>query len=121
VSEYKPTVLVDFDGVLHSYVSGWTGPVPTDPPSPGAVEFVQALQLLGCEAVVFTTRANTSLGGLAVGDWLDQHGFPADLAITHEKLPCICLIDDRAVCYDRKRGFQGALDEVGEFKAKLRP
>ncbi len=36
-----PTIVLDFDGVIHSYTSGWKGPrVITDPVVPGAMEFL---------------------------------------------------------------------------------
>ena len=37
----KPTLVLDFDGVLHLYSSGWHGPrVVADGPVPGALEFL---------------------------------------------------------------------------------
>lgn len=36
-----PNIVLDFDGVIHSYTSGWKGPrVITDPVVPGAMEFL---------------------------------------------------------------------------------
>lgn len=36
-----PTIVLDFDGVIHSYKSGWKGPrIITDPVVPGAMEFL---------------------------------------------------------------------------------
>ena len=33
MKDYKPTVVFDFDGVIHSYRSGWKGPG-DNPPTP---------------------------------------------------------------------------------------
>jgi len=39
----KPILVLDFDGVLHSYTSGWQGAtVIADPPTRGMVEFLRA-------------------------------------------------------------------------------
>jgi len=36
----KPILLIDFDGVIHSYTSGWQGAgVISDPPVEGAFDF----------------------------------------------------------------------------------
>lgn len=113
-------VLVDFDGVLHSYVQGWTGPEPTDPPSPGALEFVRELVDAGLDVIVFTTRAATPQGMDATVRWLAEHGFP-ELNVTYQKLPAVCTVDDRAVRYERAIGFDAALEEVMEFVEGLRP
>ena len=39
---YKPTVVFDFDGVIHSYKSGWRGPenIP-DPVVPGIADAIR--------------------------------------------------------------------------------
>ena len=46
--DYKPTVVFDFDGVIHSYTSGWKGvaEIP-DPPVPGIGEAIAELRQLG--------------------------------------------------------------------------
>jgi hypothetical protein len=116
----RKTVLLDFDGVMHSYVSGWTGPVPTDPPTPGALEFVQALQASGCEVIVFTTRAMSPEGIEGTMEWLVQHGFPS-VMVTCEKVPAMCLVDDRAIRYERGKGFDAVLEEVQAFIERRLP
>jgi hypothetical protein len=103
------TVALDFDGVLHSYVSGWTGVEPTDPPTPGALDFVRELLAAGVVVRILTTRAQTPEGQTATVRWLIQHGFrdhqnTEDLLVTCEKIPAVAYVDDRAV-----RGSRGAL------------
>ena len=45
---YTPTVVFDFDGVIHSYTSGWKGVanIP-DPPVPGIREALADLRAAG--------------------------------------------------------------------------
>lgn len=105
---YQPTVCVDFDGVVHSYASGWTGPVPTDPPEPGALEFVSSLVDAGFKVVIFTTRASTTQGFEATRRWLNENGFPVGLKITNHKVPAVAYVDDRAVAYVPRSGAFGA-------------
>jgi hypothetical protein len=92
------TVALDFDGVLHSYTSGWTGWVPADPPEPGALEFVRWLLRHGADVVVVSSRAKTFRGARAVRRWLRAHGFPP-LRVTHRKVIAVAYVDDRAVPY----------------------
>lgn len=93
------TLALDFDGPVHSYVSGWTGDVPTDPPTEGALEFVLEKLKGGWEVVIFTTRAKTPEGLTGTQDWLVHFGFPK-MKITHEKIPALVYVDDRAVKFD---------------------
>ncbi len=90
------TICVDFDGVLHSYTSGWTGPVPEDPPMDGALEFINWLHEQGAKVVVLTTRAKTEEGKKATEDWLKRYNFPS-LSVTDKKIPAAAYIDDRGV------------------------
>ncbi|MGW7723109.1 hypothetical protein ACWGJ6_07135 [Streptomyces canus] len=91
-------VAVDFDGVLHSYTSGWTGYQPIDPPEPGAREFVEWLMDQGAEVVIVSSRANRRRGVRAIRQWLQVHGFP-EVEITHRKVRAVAYVDDRAVPY----------------------
>ena len=88
-------VALDFDGVLHSYSTGWE---PTDPPEDGAHEFVEWLVGQGAEVVVVTARALSAEGTEATRKWLRHHGFP-ELRVTHEKVRAAAYIDDRAIPY----------------------
>ena len=54
----KPTLVLDFDGVIHSYTSGWKGAdVIPDPPVDGAIAFMLGA-LLHFDVVIFSSRSN---------------------------------------------------------------
>jgi len=122
------TILIDFDGVLHSYTSGWQGKstIP-DSPVPGAMEFLQ--QLIddpGLEPVIWTSRvhcsesedpADSENAKQAIREWLYLQGMGPDevhtLKITSDKPPATLIIDDRAI------QFSGAFPStqwIHEFK-----
>ncbi len=66
----KPILCLDFDGVLHLYTSGWKGAdVITDPPVPGALEFlVKAMQHF--EIAILSSRSHQWGGRRAMKRWL---------------------------------------------------
>lgn len=67
----KPTLCLDFDGVIHSYASGWVQPdfIP-DAPVPGAFQFLlDALDSF--EVVIFSSRSHQSGGIRAMQIWLE--------------------------------------------------
>jgi hypothetical protein len=51
----RQTISIDFDGVIHSYTSGWNRGAITDPPVPGAAEALTEI-LKEFDIVVFTAR-----------------------------------------------------------------
>lgn len=55
--EYKPNVVFDFDGVIHSYMSGWKGvaEIP-DQPVPGIGEAIAELRQLGYRVMSVMAR-----------------------------------------------------------------
>jgi hypothetical protein len=69
----KPILCLDFDGVCHSYTSGWKGAdVIPDAPVDGLFEFLeQATQLF--EVNIFSSRSGQNGGLKAMQDWLRQH------------------------------------------------
>lgn len=95
----KQTVVFDFDGVIHSYISGWKGitTIP-DPPVPGIAEAIQDIRKHYVVAVV-STRCSTPEGIEAVNNWLEKYGIEVD-AVLKEKPSAIVYIDDRAICFD---------------------
>ena len=96
------TVVFDFDGVIHSYTSGWKGEtnIP-DPPVPGIQEALKEIHDAGYEVVVVSTRCKTVLGRMAIENWLDMYGMTQEVdKICKEKPPAIAYIDDRAICFD---------------------
>ena len=96
----KGTVVFDFDGVIHSYTSGWKGvDMIPDPPVPGIKEVIKELRSTGYRVVVQSSRASALYGVSAIEDYLKEHDIVVD-DITHEKPPAIAYIDDRAICFD---------------------
>lgn len=96
----KKTVVFDFDGVIHSYISGWQGADKvSDPPVPGIREAIAEIRAAGYEVIVVSTRCATPEGYGAVRAWLIDHEIVVDDVKT-EKPPAIVYIDDRAICFD---------------------
>lgn len=68
----KPILCIDFDGVLHSYVSGWKGAaVIPDPPVPGAIAFLYEATL-HFDVHVFSSRSHQKGGIEAMQAWITQ-------------------------------------------------
>lgn len=66
----KPILCLDFDGVLHSYTSGWQGATTVaDPPVDGALKFlVHALEAF--EVHIYSSRSHQFGGVRAMNQWL---------------------------------------------------
>lgn len=95
----KPTVVLDLDGVIHSYTSGWRGTtVIPDPPVPGIREAIKDLRTTH-EVVVVSTRCQTPEGTKAIEEWLLKHDIKVD-AVTAHKPPAVAYVDDRAITFD---------------------
>lgn len=95
----KQTIVIDFDGVLHSYTSGWRGAaIIPDPPTTGAREAVARLRET-YTVVVVSSRCHQPGGIEAIRDWLAAHGIGVD-AVTNDKPPHIVVVDDRALRFE---------------------
>ena len=96
---YKPTIAMDFDGVIHSYTSGWQGADKCpDPLVEGIDEVIKDLRK-DYKVVIVSSRAETVEGRLAIRDYLKKYNIEVD-GIGCEKPPAIVYIDDRAICFN---------------------
>uniref|UniRef100_A0A6M3JX80 Putative tail protein n=1 Tax=viral metagenome TaxID=1070528 RepID=A0A6M3JX80_9ZZZZ len=69
----KPILCLDFDGVIHSYNSGWKGArnIP-DSPVDGAIEFLEDATS-DFDVQIFSSRSNQWGGRRAMRKWLFKH------------------------------------------------
>ena len=109
----KPIICLDFDGVIHSYKSGWKGArtIPDDP-VPGALERMAWLLVEGFDVVVHSSRASHFGGIWAMRLWLKKHAglnlyydSPAGhglerVRFVRTKPPAVVTIDDRALTFN---------------------
>lgn len=97
---YIPTIVFDFDGVIHSYTSGWKGvDIIPDPPVPGIRDAIDEIRAAGYRVVVVSTRCS-ELGGLgAIRKFMEENNIFVDDISAH-KPPALVYIDDRAICFD---------------------
>ena len=114
IQKKRPTVVFDFDGVIHSYKSGWKGDaVVADPPTEGINFAIYDLQK-DFEIVIVSSRCRSEEGRNAIIKWCNQNGIYFDKVMA-EKPPAVCYIDDRAICFD---GNSSSLPEkVRNFKS----
>jgi len=110
MSTHKPILCLDFDGVIHSYESGWKGAeVIPDPPVPGTKDFLFAASEL-FEIHIFSSRSNQEGGIEAMRRYVSElvapknqdmsqkdHELLTSLQWPTEKPPAFLTIDDRAV------------------------
>ena len=69
----KPILCLDFDGVIHSYTSGWKGArIILDPPVPGALDFILAAQAQFTVAIL-SSRSHQWGGRRAMKQWMREH------------------------------------------------
>jgi len=121
----KPILCLDFDGVIHSYSSGWKGAdVIPDPPVPGAIAFIRSA-LKDFRVAIFSSRSNQPGGLSAMREYIGYHVLDQRLADDEdlawaseiewplEKPAAMVTIDDRALTFD---GTWPALDVLKTFQ-----
>jgi hypothetical protein len=115
----KTILCLDFDGVLHSYSSGWKGAaVIPDAPTPGMVKFLDCA-IEHFDVQIFSSRSHQPGGVDAMKVWLwdaiahhfdcpfagDPRGLDRAIQVRDalsfptEKPAAMVTIDDRALCF----------------------
>lgn len=103
---------LDFDGVIHSYTSGWKGAsIVPDPPVDGALDFIENA-VDSFDVQIFSSRSN-QIGGIdGMKLWLRtqyyKHGASEEetdkimsrIKWPQEKPPAKVSIDDRAITFE---------------------
>ena len=114
----RKTLCVDFDGVLHSYSSGWKGAgIVSDPPIPGAVAWLVSMLAEGFDICVYSSRSKDADGVEAMRAALKKWGMDPDdidrLDFPTEKPAAWLTIDDR--CFRFEGDFPSA-DWIRRFR-----
>ena len=133
MTKHKKIICLDFDGVIHSYTSGWKGPrnIPDDPVK-GAFEWIEKFIWERCtlpesmdpwpadgdyELCIYSSRSTTFAGRWAMKQWMIKHGFDSRyfevIKFPTKKPPAHLTIDDRAICF---KGKFPTIKTIEEFK-----
>jgi len=109
-TKWRCIVCVDFDGVLHSYLSGWKGPceIP-DPPVLGAFEWLKMMTSFQdnkdrtFQVSIYSSRSKYEGAIDAMKEWFRKHGLHEEtlsaLDFPSQKPAANMTIDDRAFCF----------------------
>jgi hypothetical protein len=118
----KKIICCDFDGVIHSYESGWKGAknIP-DPPVDGAIKWIEEFIMDHCtcpesicaissvaefELYIYSSRSRHLGGRRAMKRWLVKHGldprFLEVIKFPKQKPAAYLTIDDRVILFEGK-------------------
>lgn len=119
MSKYEKIICVDFDGVIHSYVTGWQGiEIVSDEPVQGSFAWLEAL-LNDCrfKVCIYSSRSKEQAGISAMKRWFRSYGFdPALLErieFPSQKPAAFLTIDDRALTFT---GIFPSFEQMDSFK-----
>jgi len=121
-----PILCLDFDGVIHSFKSGWKGArIIPDPPVEGAIEWLRSLlgrqengdlrpRYLDFRVAIYSARSRYFFGRRAMQKWLMKYGLTQNdikfIDFPLMKPQLFLQIDDRALT------FTGTFPSVEEMK-----
>lgn len=117
--KFQPIICVNFDGVIHSYTSGWQGvDVIPDEPVEGAIDWIRAHlpvpdaicamapEYEGPIVQIYSSRSKSWVGLRAMKKYLVKHGLERCyiteniLKFPTKKPAAFLTIDDRAICFN---------------------
>ena len=136
------TICLDFDGVIHSYDSGWKGvSIIPDMPVPGAIDAILTYLNHGCTVAIYSSRSRSFRGRRAmkryiaetiwndpklierveneltmwpIESFVDIYGIvKREFKWPWFKPPAFITIDDRAICFD---GTFPSVEDIFAFK-----
>jgi hypothetical protein len=106
---FKPTICIDFDGVIHDYLRGWQDGEIYGDVVPGFFEWVERARER-FTLVIYSSRSKTDDGVTAMGLWMHEQRNkwikaggqrhltePLEIEFAHEKPAAWLTIDDRAI------------------------
>lgn len=110
MSEFKPTLCIDFDGVIHSYEHGWQDGSIYGHVVPGFFEWAERAQET-FKLVIYSSRSKTEGGTVEMAHWLyieranwiadsGRHHNEIEIEFAHEKPAAWMTIDDRCIRFD---------------------
>jgi len=117
MNTFKPTICIDFDGVIHSYERGWQNGVIYGTVVPWFFEWVERVRD-HFKLVIYSSRSKTDEGVTAMAFWLNEQRQlwlknntsalsgddplrnetePLEIEFAYEKPAAYLTIDDRAI------------------------
>lgn len=124
MTTFKPTICIDFDGVIHSYISPWAGPSKIlDPIVPGAIQFMLMMLAAGYHIAIHSSRSHSHTGFIAMQEWLKKeagntwYDSPAgpgleNVEFVQHKPIAMVYIDDRAMLFT---GVWPTIEDIKNF------
>jgi hypothetical protein len=108
----KPTLCIDFDGVIHKYSKGWQDGTIYDDVVPGFFEWAERARH-HFKLVIYSSRSKDDNGTILMSMWLHEQRNkwiaeggqrdetePLEIEFAHEKPAAWLTIDDRCIRFD---------------------